>query len=410
MLAALAPVAALLTSVALLFIGNGLQGTLLPVRAELEQFGTLAIGVMGSAYYVGFVAGCLIGPYAVRRAGHIRAFAAIVAVASCTALGHAVLLEPVLWWLFRALTGFCFAVLFMIIESWLNEKSSNETRGLVFSTYIVINLTMVTAGQMLLTVDSPANFALFALASALVSVATVPLTMTKAEAPAPLQRVQVRVMRLYRISPVGFVGCLAVGLGNGAFWALGPVFAQAGGGSTLRIALFMSLTALAGAVSQWPLGMLSDRIDRRLVIIACGLGAGAAGLGLLAAGPQAVVAGYVLAGLYGIFAFPIYALSVAHANDFADRDDYVETASALLLIFAGGAVIGPFLASIGMRYVGPGALFGFAGIVYVLLALFTAARMRQRAPVPEEERIGFVEAAVAGQTVSTVDTGVSAGD
>jgi MFS family permease len=408
MLAALTPVAALLTSVALLFVGNGLQGTLLPVRAELEQFSPLEIGVMGSAYYGGFVAGCLIGPYVVRRAGHIRAFAAIVAIASCVALAHAVLVQPVLWWLFRATTGFCFAALFMIVESWLNEKTSNETRGQVFSAYIIINLVMATAGQMLLPLGEPQSFALFALASALVSLATVPLSLTRQEAPAPLQRVQVRVRRLFRISPVGFVGCLAVGAGNGAFWALAPVYVQAGGGDTLRIALFMSLTAMAGALSQWPLGRWSDRIDRRIVIVICSVGAGVAGIGILLVGPQAIAPGYLLAAMYGVFAFPLYTLSVAHTNDYVDREDTVETASALLLIFAGGAVIGPFVASLGMQYLGAGALFGFAGAVYLVLAGFTVVRMRLRAP-DLEERATYLEAAVAGQTVSAVDPGLSEG-
>jgi MFS family permease len=405
MLAALGPVVALLFSVALLFVGNGLQGTLLPVRAELEAFGALAIGVMGSAYYAGFVAGCLIGPYVVRRAGHIRAFAAIVAVASCIALAHAVLVQPVLWWLFRATSGFCFAALFMIVESWLNEKSSNETRGQVFSAYIIINLTMATAGQMLLPLGKPESFALFALASALVSLATVPLSLTRQEAPAPIDRVNVRVGRLFGISPVGFVGCLAVGAGNGAFWALAPVYAQAGGGDTLRVALFMSLTAMAGALSQWPLGHWSDRIDRRRVIVACAIGAAAAGLGLQLIGPEAVELGYVLAAAYGMFAFPLYTLAVAHTNDYVAREDTVETASALLLIFAGGAVAGPFIASLAMRYFGPGALFGFAGAVYVALAAFTVVRIRMRPP-DLEERGTYLESAVAGQTVSAVDPGL----
>ncbi|MEQ9641602.1 MAG: MFS transporter [Alphaproteobacteria bacterium] len=407
MLAALAPVAALLVSVAILFAGNGLQGTLLPLRAQIESFSPLSIGVMGSAYYAGFVAGCLIGPFVVRRAGHIRAYAALVAIASCTALAHAVLVEPVVWWIGRAVTGFCFSALFMIVESWLNETSTNETRGRVFSTYIIINLSMMTAGQFLLTLDSPASFALFALASALVSLATVPLSLTTQAQPAPLQRVQVRVRRLFRISPVGFVGCLAVGAGNGAFWALGPVFAQADGDdSTLRVALFISLAAMAGAISQWPIGFLSDRMDRRLVIVGCALGATAASGLLVLFGIGTGLWLYLLAAGYGLFAFPLYGLSVAHTNDYVDREDYVETASALLLIFAGGATIGPFVASSAMQAWGPEALFGFSGLAYLLLAGFAVIRMRSRAAVSEAERATFAEAAVAAQTVSTIDPGL----
>ena len=172
---AFAPITALLLSVALLLMGNGLQGTLLPVRANLEAFTDTDIGILGSAYFGGFAAGCIFGPHLVRRAGHIRCFAALVAIASCVVLLHSLFLSPALWWGLRALTGFCFAVLYMVIESWLNEKSTNETRGLIFSLYTIINLTVITIGQLMLGLDQPENFQLFILASILVSLAAVPI-------------------------------------------------------------------------------------------------------------------------------------------------------------------------------------------------------------------------------------------
>ncbi|HKK51111.1 MAG TPA: MFS transporter, partial [Myxococcota bacterium] len=169
MTAVLAPIFALLLSAALLLMGNGLQGTLLPVRAALEGYSAVEIGVLGSAYFLGFALGCLYGPRMIRRAGHVRAFAAMVAIASTVVLAHAILLSPWAWWGLRILTGGCFATLFMIIESWLNEKSTNENRGFVFSVYTIINLTVITIGQLMLLMDEPTDFPLFSVSSILVS-------------------------------------------------------------------------------------------------------------------------------------------------------------------------------------------------------------------------------------------------
>ena len=179
MIRALGPVAALLLSVAFLLMGNGLQNTLTPVRADLDGFSSIGLGLLGGGYFAGFGLGCLLGPRWVRRAGHIRAFPAMVAVASSATLLQAVFVDVAAWIAFRFVSGVCIAVLFMIIESWLNERATNETRGFVFSAYIVVNLTVVTLGQLMLVLDHPLNFSLFALASLLVSLAAVPPAITE---------------------------------------------------------------------------------------------------------------------------------------------------------------------------------------------------------------------------------------
>ncbi|MFN4281504.1 MAG: hypothetical protein ACK4NA_02565 [Alphaproteobacteria bacterium] len=171
MLIMIAPVGALLLGVAFLLTGNGLQSTLLPVRAEIESFSTLSIGVMGSAYYIGFALGCVLCPHIVRGVGHIRAFSAMVAIAAAVALLHALVLSPAAWWPLRAITGFCFAGLYLVIESWLNDRATNETRGAIFGIYTFVNLTVITVGQFMITLYDPASFPLFALASILVSLA-----------------------------------------------------------------------------------------------------------------------------------------------------------------------------------------------------------------------------------------------
>lgn len=400
---AFAPISALLVSVALLLMGNGLQGTLLPVRANIEAFSDTAIGILGSSYFLGFAAGCLYGPRLIRRAGHIRAFAALVAIASCVVLVHSIFLNATLWWVLRAMTGFCFAVLYMVIESWLNEKSTNETRGFIFSLYTIINLTVITIGQLMLGLDRPENYPLFLLASVLVSLAAVPIALTKAEAPAPVQSVQIRLGHLYKLSPVGVIGCLAVGLANGAFWSLAPVFAHDKGANTWGVAVFMSIAVIAGALGQWPLGRLSDKMDRRRVIVAAACGSGIAGLLFVVWSPPWGQGLLALIFLFGLFAFPLYGLSVAHMNDYVEPNGYVEAASGLLLVFALGAVIGPVIASTLSGYLGPDALFGWTAAVQVALAGFALHRMRQRPPAPEEEHVSFTESLTLAQTVSTVD-------
>jgi MFS family permease len=403
MLRALGPVAALLVSVALLLVGNGLQSTLLPLRGKAAGFGEVDLGVLGSAYYLGFAIGCLSGAWFVARAGHIRTFAAMVSLAASLALAHALLLAPLPWWMLRAGTGICFAVLFMVIESWLNEKATNQTRGLVFAAYLLVTLVMITAGQLLLLFDRPESIALFLVAAMLVSLAAVPVALTRAEAPAPIRPARLDLKALYRASPVGVVGCFAVGLANSAFWTLAPVFADAvaplaGMAGTDYVALFMAIAVIAGAAGQVPLGRLSDLVDRRLVLVGGSVAAALAGLALVAAALSApglmLPAGFA----FGLFTLSIYSIAVAHVNDFVGRSDFVRVAGGLLLIWAAGAVVGPILASASMRAGGPAMLFAYTAAVHVALAGFTLYRISRRAAPPAGAKGEFRDTAVVGQT------------
>lgn len=407
MLRALAPVAALLLSVAFMLMGNGLQSTLLPMRAQLEAYSSVEIGVLGSAYFVGFALGCWRGAILIRRAGHIRTFAAVVAIASTSALVHALVVEPVIWWAIRLLSGACVAILFMVIESWLNEKSTNETRGLVFSVYTAINLTVISIGQLMIAFGNPEGFPLFLMASILISWAAVPVALTKSESPAPPEQVGIRIGYLLRLSPVGFIGSFVVGVTNGAFWALAPVVAQGGTSNTALAAIFIAVAVIGGAVGQYPLGKISDRMDRRrLIVVVAGLAAlSGIGLGIFGASGQTLL--MVVGFIFGVFAFPLYSLCVAHANDFVEGKSFVEAASGLLLTYAAGAVVGPIMASIVISQAGTGGLFFFTAAIHLIFAGFVVLRIRRRDPAPEAERGDFVEAANAGMTILPVDTGLS---
>ena len=390
MIKALTPVASLLLGVAILLTGNGLQGTLLPLRARIEAFDVIAIGALGSAYFIGFVLGCVAGPYLVRRAGHIRTFAALAAIASTVVLAHPLALAPVAWWSLRAITGFCFAGLYVVIESWLNERSSNENRGLIMAVYTIVNLTVITLGQMAITLYDPSNFALFSVASILVSLAAVPVALTVAPGPSPLETVRLRPLHLLRLSPVGFVGSFAVGAANGSFWSLGPVYAADSGLSITGVAVFMSATVLGGALLQWPLGRLSDRMDRRKVIASSCLLAGGAGVALAFWGTHELAVVLPIAAAFGAFTFPIYGLCAAHANDFAQRDAFVEMASGLLLVNGMGSVIGPLVASVVMDRAGPAGLFLVTAAIHGGMATFALYRLGVRAAVPDKLKPGFV--------------------
>ncbi|MBM3585702.1 MAG: MFS transporter [Alphaproteobacteria bacterium] len=396
---ALAPVAALLLGVGILLTGNGLQGTLLPLRARLEDFDVVDIGVLGSAYFVGFVLGCLVGPYLVRRAGHIRTFAALTAIASTVVLAHPLALSPIAWWIMRATTGFCFAGLYLVIESWLNERSNNQNRGLIMAVYTIINLTVITLGQMMITLYDPSEFALFNIASILVSLAAVPVAMSAAPGPAPVEGVRLRPTHLLKLSPVGFVGCFAVGVTNGSFWSLGPLFAADIGMDTTGIAVFMSATVLGGALLQWPLGRLSDRMDRRKVIALACLLAGGAGAALVAWAIRDIDMVIPAAVVFGAFTFSIYALCAAHANDFATHGSFVEMASGLLLVNGIGSVLGPIAAAFFMEGYGPAGLFVVTAVVHVAMAGFALYRLAVRKAVPDDLKPVFVAAAPGAVTL-----------
>ncbi len=403
MFSALAPVAALLLSVAFLLMGSGLQNTLVPVRAEIEGFQALVLGGLGAAYYFGFMIGCIAAPLIVQRAGHIRSFVAMVSIGSSVALVHPIFVEPWTWIGLRIITGFCLAGLFMIIESWLNEQATNESRGVIFSTYLGINLSVITIGQLLITIDDPEAFSLFALASILVSLAAVPLSLTRSQEPVAPNRVKLRILRLYRMSPVGLVGSFSVGLSNGAFWTLGPVFAAVSGDGAESAAVFMAVGALAGAAGQWPIGRLSDRMDRRIIIMIACLLAAIADLLMAIFGSDDPTFRLICVAGFGVFALPIYALAAAHMNDMVTDSGFVEAAGGLLLTFSIGAVLGPLAASAAISVMGPAGLFSVIAAVHLSMTVFVASRMRIRRAKPNDERGDFTEAALAAQTVAAVE-------
>ncbi|WP_075219428.1 MFS transporter [Acuticoccus yangtzensis] len=393
--AALAPVAALLLGTALLYLGYGLQATLIPLRADLEGFSRVAIGLLSSTYYLGFVAGCIFAPYLILRAGHIRAFAAMVSLVSAAALSFPLVTDEVSWMVFRCATGFCIAGVLVIIESWLNDKATNATRGVVMSAYIVITYAMISIGQMGVAVQPISSFALFALCSIMLSVAAVPVALTRASQPAPIPVVKFDPGLLWSVAPAAFVGSFMSGMMVGSFNGLGSIFAVDSGFRTDEAAIFVSACVLGGAIGQYPLGRLSDFFDRRLVLL--GASAATAAIAFLLAFAS-FLPGIVILGLgfvVGLAMLPIYSVAAAHAYDWTPQENIVPTSAALLIVFGVGSIIGPLVGSTLMAFMGPGGLFLTIAGSAIFLALFVSARITMRSRPEEEMRTDFDYAATA---------------
>lgn len=397
----LRPIVSLLLGLAFLLAGSGLQFTLLPLRGSAEGFDDLALGIIGSSYYVGFVSGCLIAPYLILRAGHIRAFTAMVAVAAAVALAYALAPLVAAWIVLRGVTGLCLAGLYLVVESWLNDRASNETRGLVLSAYVVVNYGAITCGQALVTLYPITEAGNFMVAAMLSSLAIVPVALTRAAQPAPIATVSFRVRQLYRAAPVALVASFMIGAANGAFWGMAPLSATDSGLSIDQAALFMSTAVLAGAIVQWPVGRLSDRVDRRLVLLALLIAAATAGITswlISASGTTLLLFGI----LFGALALPGYSLAAAHAYDKTPASDVVPIAATILLTNGLGSVIGPPLAATFMSAEGPRALFLFTATAQALLAAYVFYRTRVQASLatPRKTEFDLATTALVGTVVT----------
>ena len=390
---------ALLVGASLIITGTGLLGTALALRAESLGFTSSLIGVVMSAYFVGYVVGTYACPKIVMSAGHVRAFSAFAATAASAVLLHPLLIDPIVWALLRFVTGVCLVGLYMVIESWLNERSTNEARGRVFAVYQVVSLVALAGGQYLILLGSDSISTAFIIAGALLSMGLVPVVLTRVPHPAPISAVHLDLGKLWRISPLGVAGTGVAGLANGAFFALGPVFAQRVGLDTAEVALFMSLVLLGGVALQWPIGQASDLWDRRTVIFAVSVGGAsfaALATWLLERSVPGMLASMLL---YGGAAFTLYPLCVAHANDYADASEFVATASGLLLVYGIGAAVGPLLAGPMIQFFSAPAFPTFLSAMQAALALFILVRMRVRSAPPLEAQEPFVMLQRTSQSV-----------
>ncbi len=377
----------LLLAAGVLLAGNGLQGTLIALRAEAEGFAPGLIGLMGTGYFAGFLVSTLVSARLVRAVGHIRAFSALAAIVAAGMLAFILWVNPYWWIALRFMAGFGFAGLFMVIESWLNDSTDNANRGQVLSIYRIVDLGFVTGGQLLLPLIGIDGFVLFVVTAMFLGLSLVPISLADRTNPKPPKVAKFDFLLVWRISPIACLGCIIIGLTNSSFRLVGPLFASRMGLDTASVAYFMSMGIIGGAVLQYPLGWMSDRFGRRKILLGTTIGATTAGiyLALFAGNDQnALLAG---AFAFGAFSLPLYSLSAAHANDRAGDGQYVLLASGLMFFFALGATVGPAVAAWVMINFGTSSFFTYISLVHGSFVVATLWRMAVSTS-PSKERRG----------------------
>lgn len=388
-MSAIRPLIPLLMAAGLLLGGNGLFSTLIAVRGAQEGMSAGQIGWMGTTYFIGFLIGCITAPKLLHAVGHIRTFAALAAVASSATLVMIMVIDPWYWMAARLVIGICFSGLFTTIESWLNSGLANENRGKVMAFYRVLDILVVSGAQFLMPIFGTDGFTLFAIMALMISLSLVPVAIGDRSSPKAPEVVKFDIVQIWAISPLASIGCVAIGMTNAAFRYVGPLYAESIGLTLSSVATFISLGVIGGAVLQYPLGWMSDRFDRRWVLIAATTGAVISGMFIsLVAGSNLLLV-YIGTFLFGAFSLPLYSLSAAHANDRANKDQYVLLAAGLMFFYGIGASIGPPASSLMLSLYGPSALFIFTSFVHGSLVVVTLWRMRQRKAVPANLRRPF---------------------
>lgn len=368
---------ALLLGMMLLMIGNGLQGTLMGVRGAIEGFSTFDLSLITSAYFLGFLGGSRMTPEFIRRVGHVRVFAALGSFISAALILYPVVTYAWAWVLLRIVIGFCFSGVYVTAESWLNNASTNETRGQTLSLYMIVQMIGIVVSQGLLNVADPAGFILFVIPSVLVSISFAPILLSIAPTPAFESTHSMSLKELYTISPLGFVGMLLLGGVFSAQFGMSAVYATQIGLSLGEISVFVSAIFVGAMVLQYPIGWLSDRIDRRQVILMVATIAAAASSVAWLTGPNFNVL-LVCAFLLGGMSNPLYGLLIAYTNDYLETEEMAAASGGLIFVNGLGAIGGPVVTGWAMTQFGPSMFWGLIVILMLALSLYALYRMSQR--------------------------------
>ena len=368
---------ALLLGMLFLQLGNGLQGTLLSVRGELEDFSTFEMSVVMSAYFVGFLGASRLVPEFIRRVGHIRVFAALASLISAILILYPLLVNPWIWTGGRIIIGFCFCGVYITAESWLNNAATNENRGQLLSSYMVVQMAGIVAAQLLLFVGDPGGFELFVLISVLVSISFAPILLSITPTPAFEATKPMSIKHLFRTSPLGCVGMFFLGGIFSAQFGMAPVFGTTAGFSLSEISIFVAAFYIGAMVFQFPIGWLSDRMDRRiLIVVTSAIGFIAALTSILVLDAFLILVGSAL--LIGGMSNPLYSLLIAYTNDFLELDDMASASGGLLFLNGLGAISGPLLTGYLMTQTGPGGYFIILATLLGSLTVYGFYRMTQR--------------------------------
>jgi MFS family permease len=391
MQATLAPLTTLFLGTAILVAGHGLLTTLVPIRVNQLGASAAMAGAIATGYFIGLLVGAWYNPKIIHRVGRIRALAGFAAIFAATSLLLPLAPIPAVWILIRAVAGACLAGLTLVIESWLNAVATSRQRGRILAVYMIVFYGAFGGGQFLLSAYDPAGFELFALAAILLGMSLVPIVLTRTEAPTVAAPAPLSVSELLRVSPLAVVGSISSGIILGAFYGLAPLFAVARDLPPGGVALFMAAAIFGGLALQWPIGLLSDRIDRRSVILGATAATAVAsgGIALVPDGADALLLAFVA--LFGGVSFTLYPLSLAHAGDrLPSSEDMVGLSSGMLLLYSVGAAVGPLAAGLMFGMLDGGGLFLFTAAVAAATVAFGAWRVRRKAPTTAAEQVAFV--------------------
>ena len=378
---------ALFLGMGLIMLAHGYQGSLLGVRAVQEEFSLIATGFMLSGYYVGYFIGAKKIPSFILRVGHIRVFAAFASIASIVILCHSIFIHPLTWFILRVITGISMVSIYTIAESWLNDRASNKNRGSVLSVYMIVLYGSMAIGMFFLNFSKPENFQPFILVSLFMSLALIPILLTKRKAPTFKKITGMTLKELYKTSPLGMVGSIFYGTVQSALFSLLAVYAASMNFTIFEISVVTFLLAISGAVAQFPIGKLSDKFDRRLVIIYTTFGAAFFALCAILASRQMYLPGdlgtsktwfYIFLILFSFCSLPMFAIIAAHTNDFIPREKFVAAGASIQFAFGLGAISGPFLCSILMNLIGSNGYFIFLIIFHSIIGIFAIHRIRIR--------------------------------
>ena len=403
------PIWSLLIGIAVLTMASALQSSLIGIRASIEGFNTTATGLIMSAYYLGFILGSLLVPSWVKNVGHIRVFAAVASLASITILMQSAVVNPWFWMLMRMGTGLCYAGLFIVTESWLNDIATNKTRGRLFSIYIIEIWASQTISQLLLNLSSPSGYGLFILTSVLISLAVVPLLLVRTPSPTINVPEKLNILGLIKTAPLGVTGVTIAGATSGALLGLGALYAKTIGLNIAEISIFIGASYVGGMLLQWPIGKLSDRQDRRVTILWVGVvGALAAFIVPLGGGINSQI--LMMIGMFavGAFTFPMYSLASSHMNDQLRPEQILSASSGMILLNGIGGMLGPLIAAALMDTLQINALFWFVASLNMTVALVALYRINRKPAMIIEEQGDQIPVALTVSSVATAEMLVEA--
>lgn len=381
---------ALLLGMCLLMVGNGMQGTLLGIRGNIEGFSTFHMSIVMSAYFVGFLGGSRMAPGMIRRVGHVRVFAALASLISAVMIIYPTFPNTIVWSLGRVLIGFCFSAVYVTAESWLNNAATNDNRGKALSLYMIVQTLGIVLAQALLLTADPSGFVLFVIPSVLVSVAVTPILLSISPTPAFETTKPMSLRALIGFSPLGCVGMFLLGGVFSAQFGMASVYGAEAGLTVAQISTFVAMFFVGAVILQYPIGWVSDRMDRRtLIVIVSVVGGGGSVLGMLMGHvfPVLLVSAFVVGGMSN----PLYSLLIAHTNDFLEHEDMAAASGGLIFINGLGAITGPIITGWMMSTaLGPGGFYLFTALLFAALAVYAAYRATQRPAVPVSETGNYV--------------------